>query len=111
MGKELTAGDSLERDLRNADDIPWPADDHYRLTKQYIHADGHLIWADLSVSSRAGRPWTQAGVLRLADRRHHRRGREQAAIAQRDQQNRAWRNGFSPRPIGCAPNSRSPGIT
>lgn len=48
--QELTAPDFLEADLKNVDDIIKGRIDHYRTVKQYVHADGHLIWGDLSVS-------------------------------------------------------------
>jgi len=53
MGKtwqELTAPDYLEADLKKVNDILAGHSDSYRTIKQYVHADGHLIWGDLSVS-------------------------------------------------------------
>lgn len=86
--QELTAGDSLERDLRNADDMLAGRIDHYRLTKQYIHADGHLIWADLSVSCvRDARGQVEFFVSQIVDITAEVENKRQ--IAQRDQQNRA----------------------
>lgn len=48
--RELTVGDYLEDDLRNAHDLMDGRADSFRVVKQYIHADGHLIWGDLSTS-------------------------------------------------------------
>lgn len=48
--QELTAPDYLESDLSKADDVLAGRLDSYRMLKQYIHAKGHLIWGDLSVS-------------------------------------------------------------
>jgi PAS domain S-box-containing protein len=48
--QELTGPDHLEVDLSRADDVLAGRLDSYRMLKQYIHADGHLIWGDLSVS-------------------------------------------------------------
>ena len=48
--QQLTAPDYLEADLINVEDIVAGRIDSYRFTKQFIHADGHLIWGDLAVS-------------------------------------------------------------
>jgi len=48
--QELTAPDDLEADLKNVDEVLEGRTDSYRMIKQYIHADGHPIWGDLSVS-------------------------------------------------------------
>ena len=48
--QELTAPEYLEADLKNVDDIVRGVRESFRMIKQYIHADGHLIWGDLSVS-------------------------------------------------------------
>ena len=53
MGKkwqELTAPEYLEADLSNVAAVLDGRLDSYRMIKQYIHADGHPIWGDLSVS-------------------------------------------------------------
>jgi PAS domain S-box-containing protein len=47
--QELTAPDYLEADVANVARIVSGQIDSYRLTKQFIHADGHRIWGDLSV--------------------------------------------------------------
>ena len=54
--QELTAPDYLEADLLNVEKMAAGRIDSFRSTKQFIHADGHLIWGDLSV-----------GCLRRAD--------------------------------------------
>ena len=48
--QELTAPDSLEADLSKVEDVLEGRRDTYRMLKQYVHADGRLIWGDLSVS-------------------------------------------------------------
>ena len=48
--QELTPAHYLEADLQNTVDLIAGRLDTYRVTKQMIHADGHLIWTDLSVS-------------------------------------------------------------
>ena len=86
--QELTAGDTLERDLRLAEDVLAGRRDHYRVTKQYIHADGHLIWGDLSVSAlRDAAGQVEYFVSQVVDITAEVEARNQ--VAQRDQQNRA----------------------
>lgn len=46
----LTAPEYLEADLKHLKDLVEGRADSFRLIKQYIHADGHLIWGDLSTS-------------------------------------------------------------
>ncbi len=53
---ELTAEDDLQADLDKVADLVAGRIDFYRIVKRYIHADGHLLWGDLSV-----------GVVRRAD--------------------------------------------
>lgn len=48
--QELTAPEFLEADLANVNGMLEGRLDSYRMLKQYIHADGHRIWGDLSVS-------------------------------------------------------------
>ena len=52
--QELTAPDCLDADLQKVDDVLAGRIDSYRMAKQYIHADGHLIWGDLSLSCLRG---------------------------------------------------------
>ncbi len=53
---ELTAPEYLEADLGHVADLEAGRSDSYRMVKQYVHADGHRLWGDLSV-----------GCLRRAD--------------------------------------------
>ena len=86
--QELTAGDTLERDLRKTEDALAGRIDRYRLTKQYIHADGHLIWADLSVSCvRDAQGHVEYFVSQAIDITAEVENR--LRVAERDQQNRA----------------------
>ncbi|MCB0924833.1 MAG: PAS domain S-box protein [Mycobacterium sp.] len=48
--QELTAPDYLDADLRKVGAVLDGRIESYRMLKQYVHADGHLIWGDLSVS-------------------------------------------------------------
>lgn len=48
--QELTAPNYLEADLKKVQDVLECRLESYRMLKQYVHADGHLIWGDLSVS-------------------------------------------------------------
>jgi PAS domain S-box-containing protein len=48
--QDLTPASYLAADLKNIADLLAGRLDTYRLLKQHIHADGHLVWADLSVS-------------------------------------------------------------
>lgn len=48
--QKLTAPDFIEKDLDNVADVLAGRIDSYRMKKQYVHADGHLLWGDLSVS-------------------------------------------------------------
>ncbi len=48
--QELTAPDHLQADLSRFNDVLAGRLQSYRMTKQYVHAKGHLIWGDLSVS-------------------------------------------------------------
>ncbi len=53
---ELTAPDYLQADLDRVTELVAGSIESYRMVKQFIHADGHLLWGDLSV-----------GCLRRAD--------------------------------------------
>ena len=53
---ELTAPDYLQADLDQVTELIAGRIESYRMIKQFIHADGHLLWGDLSV-----------GCLRRAD--------------------------------------------
>jgi len=48
--QDLTAPESVDADLTGATDILEGRRDSYRTRKEYIHADGHRIWAELAVS-------------------------------------------------------------
>jgi two-component system phosphate regulon sensor histidine kinase PhoR len=48
--QELTHPDDLDADLELFDQAVSGRIDSYRLRKRYVHADGHLIWGDLSVA-------------------------------------------------------------
>jgi len=46
---ELTAPDYLQADLDKVADLVAGRIDSYRMVKQFLHADGHRIWGDLTV--------------------------------------------------------------
>ncbi|MGI9126141.1 MAG: PAS domain S-box protein, partial [Mycobacterium sp.] len=48
--QELTAPEFIEADQKYINELEEGRRDSYRVLKQYIHADGHRIWGDLSVS-------------------------------------------------------------
>ncbi|HPX36502.1 MAG TPA: SpoIIE family protein phosphatase [Mycobacterium sp.] len=48
--QELTAPEYLDADLKQVDEVLAGHIESYRMEKQYIYADGHPIWGDLSVS-------------------------------------------------------------
>lgn len=48
--QEMTPVSYIETDLKNIADLLAGRLDTYRVVKQHIHADGHLIWVDLSAS-------------------------------------------------------------
>ncbi|MBV9832659.1 MAG: PAS domain S-box protein [Marmoricola sp.] len=48
--QELTHPDDLDADLELFDQAVLGEIDSYRLSKRYLHADGHVIWGDLSVA-------------------------------------------------------------
>lgn len=86
--QELTHGETLERDLRLTEDVLAGRRDKYRVTKQYIHSDGHLIWGDLSTSClRDADGQVEYFISQIIDITAEVEARRQ--ITQRDQQNRA----------------------
>ena len=85
--QELTAADYLEADLDKVGHMLAGRIETYRMTKQYIHADGRLIWGDLSVSClRKPNGEVENFVSQIIDITTEVRARQQ--IAQREQQNR-----------------------
>lgn len=48
--QELTAPEFLETDVAAVEALVSGRLDSYRTAKQFIHADGHLVWGDVSVS-------------------------------------------------------------
>ena len=86
--QELTAKEYLDADLKNAEDVLQGRIDSYRMLKQYIHADGHRIWGDLSVSCiRDENGQVENFLAQIADITAEVAAREQ--LAQSDEQNRS----------------------
>lgn len=81
--QQLTAPDYLVADTRNVNDLLTGRRDTYRITKQYIHADGSLIWGDLSVGCMRG-PDGQVEVLvaQITDVTDEVRAREELSAQQ-----------------------------
>jgi two-component system phosphate regulon sensor histidine kinase PhoR len=48
--QELTHAEDLDDDLEMFDQAVAGEIDSYRLRKRYLHADGHVVWGDLSVA-------------------------------------------------------------
>ncbi len=48
--QDLTPDSYMDADLKYMDDLLNGRLDTYRVIKQHIHADGHLVWADVSAS-------------------------------------------------------------
>ena len=48
--QDLTAPETIPDELKVVEDILAGRRDSYRAIKQYVHADGHRVWADLSLS-------------------------------------------------------------
>lgn len=85
--QELTAPDYLEIDLKNAEEVLLGHTESYRLNKQYVHADGHLIWGDLSVSClRKPGGDVESFVVQIIDITDEVAARQQ--LAAQDRQNR-----------------------
>ena len=49
----LTAEADTRADMDNVADVMAGRIESYRVTKQYVHADGHPIWGDASVGVSA----------------------------------------------------------
>ena len=85
--QELTAPDYLAADTRNIDDLLTGRRDSYRFTKQYIHADGSLIWGDLSVGCLRGADGqVEILIAQITDITDEVRAREQLALQQSQNQ-------------------------
>jgi len=85
--QELTAPDYLEADAHNVSEVLAGRIESYRMKKQYIHADGHLIWGDLSVSCvRTPGGEVENFLSQIIDITAEVAAREQ--LAERDAQNR-----------------------
>lgn len=52
--QELTHPDDLDADLEQFDQAVAGHLDSYRIRKRYLHADGHVVWGDLSVAAVRG---------------------------------------------------------
>lgn len=86
--QELTAQDYLQADLDKVADVMAGRIESYRMTKQYIHADGHLIWGDLSVGClRDSDGQVEVLISQVNDITDEVKARE--LLAAREEQNRA----------------------
>lgn len=71
--QEITHPEDLEKDLRYTHQVLAGEIDHYQMEKRYIHADGHYVWALLSVSlardSESDRPMFISQIQDITDRK------------------------------------------
>lgn len=89
--QELTAPDYLDVDQKNVDEVLAGRIESYRMNKQYIHADGNLIWGDLSVSClRSPGGEVENFVAQIIDITAEVLGRQQ--LAAQDERNRLLAN-------------------
>ncbi|TXI43105.1 MAG: PAS domain S-box protein [Mycobacterium sp.] len=85
--QELTAPAYLDVYLRNVRDVAEGRIESYRMTKQYIHADGHHIWGHLSVSClRTSDGGVESYIVQITDITAEMESRRK--LAERDEQNR-----------------------
>ena len=84
--QELTAADYLEADLVNRAEVLAGKSESYRMVKQFIHADGHPIWGDLTVSCiRAADSQVEVFIGQIVDITDEVQAREQLEAARREQ--------------------------
>ncbi len=71
--QEITHPEDLEKDVQYVERILSGEIDHYQMEKRYIHAEGHYVWAILSVSlttdSETGRPMFISQIQDITDRK------------------------------------------
>ena len=71
--QEITHPEDLEKDLRYTHQVLAGEIDHYQMQKRYVHADGHYVWALLSVSSArdsaSDRPMFISQIQDITDRK------------------------------------------
>jgi hypothetical protein len=85
--QELTAPAFLDADVSKVGEILSGRIDSYRMIKQYVHADGHLIWGDLSVGClRDGAGRVQSLISQISDITAATEAQQR--IAQREERNR-----------------------
>lgn len=79
--QQITAPGFLEADLDKVDAVLAGRLDSYRMTKQYLHADGHRIWGDLSVSCvRDGEGEVEYFISQIVDITAEVQAREKVAV-------------------------------
>ncbi len=73
--QELTHAADLDADLELFDQAVAGEIDSYRLRKRYLHADGHVVWGDLSVALVRGRDGSPlhfiSQILDVTEQRDH----------------------------------------
>lgn len=71
--QEITHPEDLEKDVRYTHQVLAGEIDHYQMEKRYVHADGHYVWALLSVSSardsESDRPMFISQIQDITDRK------------------------------------------
>lgn len=91
--QELTAPEYMDADRKNIEELLAGRSESYRMDKQYVHADGHLIWGDLSVSClRTTDGEVEDFVPQIIDITAEVEARQKLAL--RDEQNRLLAQGL-----------------
>lgn len=83
--QDITHPDDVARDLAHVRRALAGSHDSYRVNKRYFHADGHIVWADLSVSLMHhpdGSPWHFVTQILDVSEQHAREEQLEAAKAE-----------------------------
>ena len=87
--QEITHPEDLDADLELFDQAVAGVIDSYRLRKRYLHADGHVVWGDLSVALVRGQDGSPlhfiSQILNVTEQRNHEE-RLEAARAEAERQ-------------------------
>ncbi|QEN13454.1 PAS domain-containing protein [Mycolicibacterium sp. ELW1] len=104
--QELTPPEHLDKSVKEVNDLHEGRIDSFRITKQYIHADGHLIWADLSVSCLRDQERVESQVALITDITAEVEAREQLDRKRQAEANERLRRAMENAGVGmCLMNS------
>jgi PAS domain S-box-containing protein len=101
--QELTHPEDLDADLELFGQTLAGEIDSYRLRKRYVHADGHVVWGDLSVAlvrGPDGRPLHFISQLLDVTQQHHHEERLEAASAAIAREHQSLEAIFEAAPVG-----------